>query len=137
MSQMAPIQLFTTVPADATNYILKPQGVQGNMATYLATAEAIPVGQPRLTVSLTRASPKSKYSRVRIRYVVPTLKLDANNQQVLSHQNFADLTFTFAENSTETERVNIATAMEVLLAGACLSGGLEIDDLVTKLDMPY
>lgn len=140
MSQMAPLLLATHVLPelpDATDIILEPQGVQGNLATYLGTSVAIPAGSPRLTASLVRSSAKTKYNRVRVRYVAPTIVELTPGKFSVSHQNVADMTFSLSELASTTERSNFVLAMSALLSGIPAGGGSEMNDLLINLNMPY
>lgn len=103
MSAIVPISLTSVTPA--FDYQFNPQEINGGISTYLDTVGGIPLGYPRLTASLTRPSKGNKYSRARVRMVVPTLNTPVTGvAPSLAYENFGDVTFTFSELSSLAER---------------------------------
>lgn len=116
MPAIAPIEVTGITP----NMTFDPQRIDGPLASFVDSSTGISIGMPKLTSSLVLPSKKSKYARVRVRLVIPTLETPAYEgaAPVLAFENFADITFSLHERSDETQRTAIHAAMVEVLGDA-------------------
>lgn len=115
MPQIAVISIDEVGPP-AVAVELTPQSIQGNLATYYDTSLGVPALFPKLTQSLTRPSKGVKNSRVRVRIEMPVS--NGLEPAAYSYSNFADVTFTFDEKSSEEERLKLFTVFDTVMGHA-------------------
>lgn len=132
-------QLQVTVLKDRTtptpvDHTFVPRDIRSDVGTVVETT-GVPVGESRLSVSLRRTSPNGKY-KAEVKLAVPVIANSVINGVTVPtvvRTAFADVTFTFDQLSSETERNNIVG----MLADALAPAKTLVNDTVVKLQGVY
>lgn len=125
MPAIAPIEVTGITP----NLTFDPQRIDGPVSSFVDTTSGVSLGMPKLTSSLVLPSKKSKYARVRVRLVIPTLETPPYEGAApqLAYENFADITFSLHERASATERTAIHGAIVEILGDAAVAA--QVQDL--------
>lgn len=112
-------------PMILTDLTLDPQKIDGDIAHFLSNDWSDQhIGKPRFTASIVAPSKKSKYTRVRMRLVIPVLEpvVTVGSAPVLAYENFADVTFTVHERANLANRTELSSIFREALAHPQMQG---------------
>lgn len=110
-----------------------PRDIVAGVGTVVESS-GVPVGSPRLTVSL-RQTVNGRYKAVvkLVRPEIVTETINGVSRSIVDRTNSAEITFDFAPSSTEAERND----MVGMLADALGTGKVLVNDTVVKLQGVY
>lgn len=126
--------LILTDRADTpVDHTFLPRDIVNNVAT-LEESTGVPVGDNRITVSLTRTASGRRKATMKGSFpVVQTQTVGGVSNPVVVRTAYFDLSFTFEETSTEAERKDVVG----MLASALDPSKALINSVVTKLQAIY
>jgi hypothetical protein len=95
-----------------------PQRVETEMATF-SEAGAVPLGDKLFSIS--RRTTANGFVKCRVRLVVPVVSTDSSTGtpiSTLTRTSYADMTLTFAPDSTSAERADVVGMFQNVLAAS-------------------
>lgn len=125
--------VLTDRKATPVDHTFTPDNIQGNVASVVETT-GIPIGNNRVTLSLTRSS-TNKY-KGSLRFSFPVVQMQTINgvtNPVVVRTSYANLDFTFDQTSTEAERNDVIG----MVADALAEGQTLVNDTLVKLQGIY
>lgn len=130
-------QLQSTVLTDRestpVNHTFVPRDIRDGVGTCVEST-GVPIGESVLSVSTRRTN--TGVFKPRVKLVIPVVQNETVNgvtRPVIVRTGYADVTFTFDEESTETERNNLVG----MFADAFDPANILINDAVVKLQGVY
>lgn len=133
MPQLQNLVLKDRAAPTPVDHTFTPRDVTNNVGSVVESS-GTPIGDNRVTVSLTRTSTSRYKGQVRLSFpVVQNQIINGVTSPVVVRTAYADLTFTFDPTSTEAERANcVGMAADALAAAKTL-----VNDTLVKLQGVY
>jgi hypothetical protein len=115
---------------EATDHTFVPRGFDANNVATLVKSSGVPIANERLTISRPRTQQGREKAVFRMTIpVVQNATVDGITQPRVVRTAYADVTFSFEETSTATERENVRKMVVDLLGDGQAFASALIDDL--------
>lgn len=126
--------VLTDRKATPVAHTFTPRSLEGNVGM-VAESTGVPIGDPRVTVSLGKPTAQGRY-KPQIRFTFPvtqTQTINGISTPVIVRTSYAELSFNFDSTSSEAERNDIVGMVQSALDASKVL----VNDTVVKLQGVY